>query len=190
MAPRPARALRAGHAGSCSPGGRGRRAAGQAADSSSRGAPRGCGARAAVAGSEETETMSVQVAAPGPAVELKELGGPRDKGARPAEPGPPQALAAGEREAAAGCGAERPLSGCPGLAAAGLPPGAVKVPQASAMKRSDPHHPQHRLRDGGEGGREALVSPDGSVSEAPRTVKKVPAPAGRGTGPGLLILCV
>ncbi|XP_053869725.1 adenosylhomocysteinase 3 isoform X4 [Malaclemys terrapin pileata] len=127
--------------------------------------------------------MSVQVAAP--AVELKELGGPRDKGA--AEPGPlpppglgvagapcPLPAPAGEREAAAapgaGCGAERPpASGCPGL------PAAAKVPQASAMKRSDPHHPQHRLRDGGDGGagREAMVSPDGTVTEAPRTVKKI-----------------
>ncbi|KAM7178466.1 adenosylhomocysteinase 3 isoform 2-T2 [Macrochelys suwanniensis] len=140
--------------------------------------------------------MSVQVAAP--AVELKELGGPRDKGmaapSRPAEPGPlpppglgvagapcPLPAPAGEREAAApaaGCGAERPpVSGCPGLPAAGLglPPGAAKVPQASAMKRSDPHHPQHRHRDGGDGGagREALVSPDGTVTEAPRTVKKI-----------------
>ncbi|XP_043377226.1 adenosylhomocysteinase 3 isoform X1 [Chelonia mydas] len=139
--------------------------------------------------------MSVQVAAP--AVELKELGGPRDKGAaapsRPAEPGLlpapglgvagapcPLPAPAGEREATApgpGCGAERPpVSGCPGLPAAGLPPGAAKVPQASAMKRSDPHHPQHRHRDGGDGGgagREALVSPDGTVTEAPRTVKKI-----------------
>ncbi|XP_075781525.1 adenosylhomocysteinase 3 isoform X1 [Pelodiscus sinensis] len=128
--------------------------------------------------------MSVQVAAP--AVELKELGGPRDKGAvappRPAEPGPPPPAPcpppAPEREAAggAGCGAERPpLGGGPGLPAAGPPLGAAKVPQASAMKRSDPHHPQHRHRDGGDGGagREALVSPDGTVTEAPRTVKKI-----------------
>ncbi|KAK2517237.1 hypothetical protein Q9233_013265 [Columba guinea] len=43
------------------------------------------------------------------------------------------------------------------------------------MKRSDPHHPQHRHRDGGDSGgaaAEALVSPDGTVTEAPRTVKK------------------
>uniref|UniRef100_A0A8C0GWA0 Uncharacterized protein n=1 Tax=Chelonoidis abingdonii TaxID=106734 RepID=A0A8C0GWA0_CHEAB len=53
-------------------------------------------------------------------------------------------------------------------------PRPAKVPQASAMKRSDPHHPQHRHRDGGDGGagREAMVSPDGTVTEAPRTVKK------------------
>ncbi|KAM6096836.1 adenosylhomocysteinase 3 [Chlamydotis macqueenii] len=140
--------------------------------------------------------MSVQVAAP--AVELKELSGPMDKAAGPAcEPvaaHPPGMAAAScplpvtEREAAP-VSERPPVSGCPGLpsssAAAGLPPGAVKVPQASAMKRSDPHHPQHRHRDGGETGgggggggggtaaAEALVSPDGTVSEAPRTVKKI-----------------
>nr|XP_045367021.1 adenosylhomocysteinase 3 isoform X2 [Camelus bactrianus] len=37
------------------------------------------------------------------------------------------------------------------------------------MKRSDPHHQHQRHRDGGE----ALVSPDGTVTEAPRTVKKI-----------------
>ncbi|XP_068256984.1 adenosylhomocysteinase 3 isoform X2 [Nyctibius grandis] len=139
--------------------------------------------------------MSVQVVAP--AVELKELSGPMDKAAGPpCEPvtaHPPGhggvaaahcSLPAAEREAAlapascGGGGGERPpLSGCPGLsAAAGLPPGAAKVPQASAMKRSDPHHPQHRHRDGGDSGgaaAEALVSPDGTVTEAPRTVKKI-----------------
>ncbi|XP_074997621.1 adenosylhomocysteinase 3 isoform X1 [Calonectris borealis] len=142
--------------------------------------------------------MSVQVAAP--AVELKELSGPMDKAAGPpCEPvtahppghgvaAAPCPLPAAEREAApapapapasssSSCGGERPpLSGCPGLSAAGLPPGAVKVPQASAMKRSDPHHPQHRHRDGGDSGgaaAEALVSPDGTVTEAPRTVKKI-----------------
>ncbi|KAG6927419.1 adenosylhomocysteinase like 2, partial [Chelydra serpentina] len=156
------------------------------------------GLREPEGGGQRAAAMSVQVAVP--AVELKELGGPRDKGmaapSRPAEPGPlpppglgvagapcPLPAPAGEREAAAaapaaGCGAERPpVSGCPGLPAAGLglPPGAAKVPQASAMKRSDPHHPQHRHRDGGDGGagREALVSPDGTVTEAPRTVKKI-----------------
>ncbi|KAM7129202.1 adenosylhomocysteinase 3 [Ciconia maguari] len=135
--------------------------------------------------------MSVQVAAP--AVELKELSGPMDKAAGPpCEPvtahppghgvaAAPCPLPAAEREAApapasSSCGGERPpLSGCPGLsAAAGLPPGAAKVPQASAMKRSDPHHPRHR--DGGDSGgaaAEALVSPDGTVTEAPRTVKKI-----------------
>lgn len=47
-----------------------------------------------------------------------------------------------------------------------------RSPQASAMKRSDPHHQHQRHRDGGE----ALVSPDGTVTEAPRTVKKVLGP--------------
>ncbi|XP_049669752.1 adenosylhomocysteinase 3 isoform X1 [Accipiter gentilis] len=141
--------------------------------------------------------MSVQVAAP--AVELKELSGPMDKATGPpCEPvtahppghavvAAPCPLPATEREAApapapasssSSCGGERPpLSGCPGLSSAtGLPPGAAKVPQASAMKRSDPHHPQHRHRDGGDSGgaaAEALVSPDGTVTEAPRTVKKI-----------------
>ncbi|XP_017694259.1 PREDICTED: adenosylhomocysteinase 3-like [Lepidothrix coronata] len=84
-----------------------------------------------------------------------------------------------ERDAAPAPSAERPPgSGCPGLsAAAGLSSAAAKAPQASAMKRSDPHHPQHRHRDGGgdSGGAaaEALVSPDGTVTEAPRTVKKI-----------------
>jgi hypothetical protein len=43
------------------------------------------------------------------------------------------------------------------------------------MKRSDPHHQHQRHRDGGE----ALVSPDGTVTEAPRTVKKVLEPGCR-----------
>lgn len=113
--------------------------------------------------------MSVQVAAP--AVELKELSGPMEKGCEAGavpHPSPGAPCSGAEREAATA--AERP------------PPGAVKVPQASAMKRSDPHHPQHRHRDGGVGvggaadggaAAEALVSPDGTVSEAPRTVKKI-----------------
>ncbi|KAM6293472.1 adenosylhomocysteinase 3 isoform 1-T2 [Porphyrio hochstetteri] len=137
--------------------------------------------------------MSVQVAAP--AVELKELSGPMDKASGPLDkPVPAHAaghgvapcpLPAAEREAApvsssssssssSGSGGERPpLSAC---SATALPPGAAKVPQASAMKRSDPHHPQHRHRDGGDTGgsaAEALVSPDGTVTEAPRTVKKI-----------------
>ncbi|KAL8222536.1 UNVERIFIED_CONTAM: hypothetical protein K2H54_077278 [Gekko kuhli] len=61
---------------------------------------------------------------------------------------------------------------------------APKAPQASAMKRSDPSPPaaaaasaqaSRLARDGGErggAGGEALVSPDGTVTEAPRTVKK------------------
>lgn len=124
--------------------------------------------------------MSVQVAAP--AVELKELSGPMEKGCEATtvpHPSPGVPCSGTEREAVTA--AERP------------PPGAVKVPQASAMKRSDPHHPQHRHRDGGVGvggaaaaaadggaAAEALVSPDGTVSEAPRTVKKVWG--GRGGG--------
>ncbi|GAB5568775.1 adenosylhomocysteinase 3 isoform X1 [Prionailurus iriomotensis] len=65
--------------------------------------------------------------------------------------------------------AERPPAPGPGSGpAAALSPAAGKVPQASAMKRSDPHHQHQRHRDGGE----ALVSPDGTVTEAPRTVKK------------------
>ncbi|KAK7814108.1 hypothetical protein U0070_020967, partial [Myodes glareolus] len=66
--------------------------------------------------------------------------------------------------------AERPPAPGPGSGpTAALSPAAGKVPQASAMKRSDPHHQHQRHRDGGE----ALVSPDGTVTEAPRTVKKV-----------------
>ncbi|XP_062348397.1 adenosylhomocysteinase 3 isoform X5 [Cinclus cinclus] len=137
--------------------------------------------------------MSVQVAVAAPAVELKELGGPMDKATGPpCEAVGAHAAAHGVAAAAAACpvpGAEReaapapapsaerpPGSGCPGLpSAAGLSSAAAKVPQASAMKRSDPHHPQHRHRDGSDssgGAAEALVSPDGSVTEAPRTVKK------------------
>ncbi|XP_062348395.1 adenosylhomocysteinase 3 isoform X3 [Cinclus cinclus] len=138
--------------------------------------------------------MSVQVAVAAPAVELKELGGPMDKATGPpCEAVGAHAAAHGVAAAAAACpvpGAEReaapapapsaerpPGSGCPGLpSAAGLSSAAAKVPQASAMKRSDPHHPQHRHRDGSDssgGAAEALVSPDGSVTEAPRTVKKI-----------------
>lgn len=69
--------------------------------------------------------------------------------------------------------AERPPAPGPGSGpAAALSPAAGKVPQASAMKRSDPHHQHQRHRDGGE----ALLSPDGTVTEAPRTVKKVLGP--------------
>ncbi|XP_066038730.1 adenosylhomocysteinase 3-like [Chamaea fasciata] len=138
--------------------------------------------------------MSVQVAVAAPAVELKELGGPMDKACEPvgahsaghgvaAAAAPACPVPGAEREAAPAPSAERPPgSGCPGLssAAAGLSSAAAKVPQASAMKRSDPHHPQHRHRDGSDSGgggaaAEALVSPDGSVTEAPRTVKKTRA---------------
>uniref|UniRef100_A0A8B9BNZ3 Striatin interacting protein 2 n=1 Tax=Anser brachyrhynchus TaxID=132585 RepID=A0A8B9BNZ3_9AVES len=127
--------------------------------------------------------MSVQVAAP--AVELKELGGPMDKAAGPSCPAaaPPSCpVPVTEREAAPA--AERPPpggGGCPPppppAAAAAA---AARVPQASAMKRSDPLLPQHRHHhggggdnNGGGGAAEALVSPDGTVTEAPRTVKKI-----------------
>lgn len=125
--------------------------------------------------------MSVQVvsaaaAAKVPEVELKDLS-PSE-----AEPqlglstaavsamGPP--AGGGDPEAPAPA-AERPPAPGPGSGpAAALSPAAGKVPQASAMKRSDPHHQHQRHRDGGE----ALVSPDGTVTEAPRTVKKVLGP--------------
>ncbi|XP_036256650.1 adenosylhomocysteinase 3 [Molothrus aeneus] len=143
--------------------------------------------------------MSVQVAVAAPAVELKELGGPMDKAAGPpcepvgahaaghgvAAAAPACPVPGAEREAAPAPSAERPPGGCcPGLSSAaamssasGMSSAAGKVPQASAMKRSDPHHPQqHRHRDGSDssgGAAEALVSPDGTVTEAPRTVKKI-----------------
>uniref|UniRef100_A0A8C5JTR2 Adenosylhomocysteinase n=1 Tax=Junco hyemalis TaxID=40217 RepID=A0A8C5JTR2_JUNHY len=129
--------------------------------------------------------MSVQVAVAAPAVELKELGGPMDKAAGPpcepvgahaaghgvAAAAPACPVPGAEREAAPAPSAERPPGGgCPGLSSAA-------VPQASAMKRSDPHHPQQpRHRDGSDSSgsaAEALVSPDGTVTEAPRTVKKI-----------------
>uniref|UniRef100_F7C5P7 Adenosylhomocysteinase like 2 n=1 Tax=Equus caballus TaxID=9796 RepID=F7C5P7_HORSE len=122
--------------------------------------------------------MSVQVVSAAadakvPEVELKDLS--------PSEAQPQLALSTaavsamapaaggGDPEAPAPAG-ERPPAPGPGSgpAAAALSPAAGKVPQASAMKRSDPHHQHQRHRDGGE----ALVSPDGTVTEAPRTVKK------------------
>lgn len=122
--------------------------------------------------------MSVQVvsaaaAAKVPEVELKDLS--------PSEAEPQLGLstaAVGAMVPPAGGGdpeapapaAERPPAPGPGSGpTAALSPAAGKVPQASAMKRSDPHHQHQRHRDGGE----ALVSPDGTVTEAPRTVKKV-----------------
>lgn len=125
--------------------------------------------------------MSVQVvsaaaAAKVPEVELKDLS--------PSEAEPQLGLSTaavsamappaggGDPEAPAPV-AERPPAPGPGSGpAAALSPAAGKVPQASAMKRSDPHHQHQRHRDGGE----ALVSPDGTVTEAPRTVKKVLGP--------------
>ncbi|XP_035170549.1 adenosylhomocysteinase 3-like [Oxyura jamaicensis] len=120
--------------------------------------------------------MSVQVAAP--AVELKELGGPMDKAAGPSCPAaaPPSCpVPVTEREAAPA--AERP----PPASSSSSSSAAARVPQASAMKRSDPLLPQHRHQhggggdnnNGGGGAAEALVSPDGTVTEAPRTVKKI-----------------
>ncbi|XP_074396433.1 adenosylhomocysteinase 3 [Zonotrichia albicollis] len=149
--------------------------------------------------SEQSAAMSVQVAVAAPAVELKELGGPMDKAAGPpcepvgahaaghgvAAAAPACPVPGAEREAAPAPSAERPPGGgCPGLSSAaamssasGMSSAAGKVPQASAMKRSDPHHPQQpRHRDGSDSSgsaAEALVSPDGTVTEAPRTVKKI-----------------
>uniref|UniRef100_A0A8C5JQR7 Adenosylhomocysteinase n=1 Tax=Junco hyemalis TaxID=40217 RepID=A0A8C5JQR7_JUNHY len=160
------------------------------------GAPAGLGE---LAESEQSAAMSVQVAVAAPAVELKELGGPMDKAAGPpcepvgahaaghgvAAAAPACPVPGAEREAAPAPSAERPPGGgCPGLSSAaamssasGMSSAAGKVPQASAMKRSDPHHPQQpRHRDGSDSSgsaAEALVSPDGTVTEAPRTVKKI-----------------
>uniref|UniRef100_A0A8C5WQS9 Uncharacterized protein n=1 Tax=Laticauda laticaudata TaxID=8630 RepID=A0A8C5WQS9_LATLA len=123
--------------------------------------------------------MSVRVAAP-PAVELKELAGPLDK--------PPAASAVASSVASSVApGPCSPLHAEPGPAPA--PPGsaaAAKAPQASAMKRCE--QPPLRLTgDGGDGAggqlAEALVSPDGTVTEAPRTVKKVKRARGRGDLP-------
>lgn len=129
--------------------------------------------------------MSVQVvsaaaAAKVPEVDLKDLSPSEAEPQRglstaavssmapPAGGGDPEAPApTAERPPAPG-----PGSGPAAAAAAALSPAAGKVPQASAMKRSDPHHQHQRHRDGGE----ALLSPDGTVTEAPRTVKKVLAP--------------
>lgn len=128
--------------------------------------------------------MSVQVvsaaAAKVPEVELKDLSPSEAEpqlGLNPAALSamvPPAGGGDPEAPAPAAAAAERPPAPGPGSgpAAAALSPAAGKVPQASAMKRSDPHHQHQRHRDGGE----ALVSPDGTVSEAPRTVKKVLGP--------------
>ncbi|XP_047550537.1 adenosylhomocysteinase 3 isoform X2 [Lutra lutra] len=119
------------------------------------------------------QVVSVAAAAKVPEVELKDLS--------PSEAEPQLGLSTaavsamappaggGDPEAPAPA-AERPPAPGPGSGpAAALSPAAGKVPQASAMKRSDPHHQHQRHRDGGE----ALVSPDGTVTEAPRTVKKI-----------------
>lgn len=134
--------------------------------------------QSAVAGEAvmSVQVVSAAAAAKVPEVELKDLS-PSE-----AEPqlglttaalsamGPP--AGGGDPEAPAPA-AERPPAPGPGAGpAAALSPAAGKVPQASAMKRSDPHHQHQRHRDGGE----ALVSPDGTVTEAPRTVKKVLGP--------------
>uniref|UniRef100_A0A286XW63 Adenosylhomocysteinase like 2 n=1 Tax=Cavia porcellus TaxID=10141 RepID=A0A286XW63_CAVPO len=121
--------------------------------------------------------MSVQVvsaaaAAKVPNVELKDLS--------PSEAEPqlglsttavgamPPPAGGGDPEAPAPAAERPPVPGPGSGPAVALSPAAGKVPQASAMKRSDPHHQHQRHRDGGE----ALVSPDGTVTEAPRTVKK------------------
>uniref|UniRef100_A0A8C6XBW4 Adenosylhomocysteinase like 2 n=2 Tax=Elapinae TaxID=42168 RepID=A0A8C6XBW4_NAJNA len=112
--------------------------------------------------------MSVRVAAP-PAVELKELAGPLDK--------PPASASSSSAASSVAPGPCSPPHAEPGPAPA--PPGSAataKAPQASAMKRCE--QPPLRLTgDGGDGAGgplgEALVSPDGTVTEAPRTVKKI-----------------
>lgn len=125
--------------------------------------------------------MSVQVVSAATAAKVSEVG---LKDLSPSEAEPQLGLstaAVGAMTPPAGGGdpeapapaAERPPAPGPGSgAAAALSPAAGKVPQASAMKRSDPHHQHQRHRDGGE----ALVNPDGTVTEAPRTVKKVLGP--------------
>ncbi|CAI5786604.1 adenosylhomocysteinase 3 isoform X1 [Podarcis lilfordi] len=130
--------------------------------------------------------MSVRVAAP-PAVELKELGGgPLDK-----------AGGGGGGSGACAQAASAPPNPAPQPPAESGPPGSggapapAKAPQASAMKRSEPAPASSRAQQqprlagdggdssgggcGGAGGQlgEALVSPDGTVTEAPRTVKKI-----------------
>uniref|UniRef100_A0A6I8N3Y0 Adenosylhomocysteinase like 2 n=2 Tax=Ornithorhynchus anatinus TaxID=9258 RepID=A0A6I8N3Y0_ORNAN len=123
-------------------------------EGSRRGRRSGQGAGLAV----EAAAMSVQiVSAKVAAVELKDLSPPEPE----AQATPSRAVPA----MAEGGGAGDPEA--PGPAAPAPPAG--KVPQASAMKRSDPHHQHQRHRDGGD----ALVSPDGTVIEAPRTVKKI-----------------
>ncbi|XP_076984653.1 adenosylhomocysteinase 3 isoform X5 [Tamandua tetradactyla] len=121
--------------------------------------------------------MSVQVvpaasAAKVPEVELKNLSpseAEQQLGLSTAAVGAMVPPAGGGDPEAPAPAAERPPAPGPGLGpAAALSPAAGKVPQASAMKRSDPHHQHQRHRDGGE----ALISPDGTVTEAPRTVKK------------------
>lgn len=122
--------------------------------------------------------MSVQVvsaaaAAKVPEVELKDLSPSEAEpqlGLSTATVGAMVPPAGGGDPEAPAPAAERPPAPGPGSGpTAALSPAAGKVPQASAMKRSDPHHQHQRHRDGGE----ALVSPDGTVTEAPRTVKKV-----------------
>ncbi|XP_068943296.1 adenosylhomocysteinase 3 isoform X2 [Petaurus breviceps papuanus] len=144
--------------------------------------------------------MSVQVvsaaaAAKVPEVELKDLSPPDPEPqlgmssaavaaiAPPAGAGDPETPAAAPAPAPAPApvlapapalapAAERPPAPGPATLSPAAAPPAGKVPQASAMKRSDPHHQHQRHRDGGE----ALVSPDGTVTEAPRTVKKLEKP--------------
>ncbi|XP_043944769.1 adenosylhomocysteinase 3 isoform X4 [Protopterus annectens] len=72
---------------------------------------------------------------------------------------PAMAVTAAARDEVAVAGGE------PVLAPA---PSSMKLPQASAMKRSDPMQQQQRHT-----GNDSIVSPDGMVCEAPRTVKKI-----------------
>ncbi|XP_072508875.1 adenosylhomocysteinase 3 isoform X2 [Notamacropus eugenii] len=126
--------------------------------------------------------MSVQVVSAAastkvPEVELKDLSPPDPEpqlgmsSAAVAAMAPPAGAGDPETPALAPA-AERPPAPGPATFSPAAAPPAGKVPQASAMKRSDPHHQHQRHRDGGE----ALVSPDGTVTEAPRTVKKLEKP--------------
>ncbi|XP_061494001.1 adenosylhomocysteinase 3 [Rhineura floridana] len=141
--------------------------------------------------------MSVRVAAP-PAVELKELGGTLDKaggggggggGSGPCAPAAAAAAAAAAASLPPNAASAPQSQAEPGpTAGGGAAAAAPKLPQASAMKRSEPppssslsqaqQQPPRLAGDGGDGSAsgqlaEALVSPDGTVTEAPRTVKKI-----------------
>lgn len=137
-------------------------------------------------GGAEGAMMSVRVAAP-PSVELKELPGAPEKGPGAGAvggsvPGVPVADAAGPSGSSPPPHQPPPPSpqAPPGPGATGRSGAPLKAPQASAMKRSDPPPApsfapapqQPRLAAHGQLA-EALASPDGTVTEAPRTVKKI-----------------